>query len=90
MEECTTDRIRGKWLDALQKLKTESISTHLEWCFTYQDLLVLGGLHQAGMHTEKITDLLTDCNFHTECQMLKAGKYTEYFMEVMKDEKPLF
>ena len=70
--------IRLNWRDALDNVKGGTqLSGKIEWGFSYQDLLVLTCLHEADIHREKIEDLLEDCNFHYENEMLSEGKYDE-------------
>lgn len=70
--------IRLDWDKALANVEygTE-LSLPIDYGFTDQDLFVLCCLHEAGMHREKIVDLLEDCNFHTECGLIYEGKYDE-------------
>ena len=75
-----SNEIRLNWNWALEYTGIDNfndISQAIEWGFTLQDLFVLCCLHEAGKHREKIEELLTDCNFHTECGLLHDGKYDE-------------
>lgn len=72
--------IRLNWFGALSKVsRGTQLSGKIEWGFTTQDLIVLGVLHQQNLFREEIYDLLEDCNFHMENEMLDEGKYDEYF-----------
>lgn len=68
--------IRLDWDYALGHIM--DIGSKIGWGFTTQDLLVLGALHEMGLHREEIIYLLEDCNFHSECSLLDAGEYSEY------------
>lgn len=71
--------IRTNWNMALATVNNgEELSSIIDWALTDQDLLVLGILHEIGFHREKIEQLLTDCNFHTECSLLKEENYSDY------------
>ena len=74
----TSIDIRLDWDYALEHGDVGYISSSIGWGFTIQDLLVLGALHKAGRHRDKIIDLLEDCNFHTECSLLYDGNYDKY------------
>ena len=66
----TKEEIRLDWNKALSKMDEEPIAGIIGWGFYLQDLLVLGALHEHGLHREYIEDLLEDCNFHHECALL--------------------
>lgn len=61
------------------------LSADIGWGFTGQDLLVLTCLHEAGLHREKIYDLLEDCNFHRENALLAKGEYDECRAVIIND-----
>lgn len=62
------------------------LSEDIGWGFTGQDLLVLTCLHEAGLHREKIEDLLEDCNFHAENGFLREGNYTKCREFIFKED----
>lgn len=80
------NRIRLDWDKALSEVDggTE-LSMAIGWGFTGQDLLVLTCLHEAGLHRQKIYDLLEDCNFHRENALLAEGKYDECRKVIVDD-----
>lgn len=88
--------IRMDWDQALTRWENGEIgiSSTIGWGFYPQDLIVLCSLHRAGRHQESIVDLLEDCNFHTECGLIDAGKYDECMKVILADmneeESPLF
>lgn len=62
------------------------LSADIGWGFTGQDLLVLTCLHEAGLHREKIEDLLEDCNFHAENEFLREGNYAKCREFIFKED----
>lgn len=87
------DTIRLDWYATLENVNNGAeLSLDISWSFTAQDLLVLTCLHEAGIHREKIEDLLEDCNFHRENGLLHEGKYSELREEICRDlvEIPAF
>lgn len=46
--------------------------------FSKQDLCNLAKLHKSNKYRRKIEELLTDCNFHTECGNFAKRNYEEY------------
>ena len=57
------------------------LSEVIGYGLTRNDISGLAALHKAGKHRKKIEELLTDCNFHTECRDFAAGscdKYNKY------------
>lgn len=72
----TDTEIRLNWFNALKR-KNEWDSSTIEWGFSDQDLLVLMNIHKAGFFRSEIEDLLEDCNFHTECELMSKMKYNE-------------
>ena len=83
----TEHEIRLNWDRALEKAEQEdfTISDKIGWGFSYQDLMVLGCLHEAGLHRRMIEDLLEDCNFHEECSLLENINYDKY-RELVNEE----
>ena len=81
----TREEVRLDWNKALSKMDEEPIAGIIGWGFYLQDLLVLGDLHEHGLHQEYIEDLLEDCNFHHECALLSDGRYEEYRNFVFKE-----
>lgn len=69
--------VRQNWEDVLgSAINYADISHAIGWGFTNEDLHTLMELHKAGKYREKIEDLLTDCNFHSECAAWSEGDYT--------------
>lgn len=81
----TKEEIRLDWNKALSKMGEEPIAGIIGWGFYLQDLLILGDLHEHGLHRECIHDLLEDCNFHLENRLLYDGKYEEFREFVFKE-----
>lgn len=82
----TETEIRNDWYAALNSVKNGTeLSSIIHWGFFNQDLMILYFLHQANCFREKIEDLLEDCNFHTECELLAEGKYDECRNTIVKD-----
>jgi hypothetical protein len=77
--------IRSCWAAALYDIRPERIAVIIEYGLSTQDLIVLGGLHYAGLYQSEIESLLTECNFHTECKNLQAGSYKNYMNMVIGD-----
>lgn len=79
--------IQLDWDGTLSKVNggTE-LSMAIGWGFTGQDLLVLTCLHEAGLHRQKIEDLLEDCNFHAENGFLREGNYEECREFIFKED----
>lgn len=70
------DYIRENWQEILEsEMPYDEISKEIEWGFTREDLQSLMRLHKEGICRSKIEDLLTDCNFHTECGNWSEGNY---------------
>ena len=75
-DDMNEDYIRENWEEALESpMDYADISRIIGWGFTHEDLQELMELHKAGKYREKIEDLLTDCNFHTECADWSEGNY---------------
>jgi hypothetical protein len=78
--------IRSNWKEALESVENGwDLSKAIGWGFNQQDLLILGTLHSCGIEKEKINDLLEDCNFHTDNDLLYRGDYAVYFKRVMDE-----
>lgn len=75
------------WNSALCGVESGTeLSADIGWGFTGQDLLVLTCLHEAGLHREKIEDLLEDCNFHAENGFLREGNYAKCREFIFKED----
>ena len=87
-EKCYEDaKIRLDFARALRNVKEGSdLSGALNWSFAPEDLLELGKMHKKNRYRKKIENLLTNCNFHTECGLLSAGNYEEFLRYVTKKE----
>ena len=71
--------VRLNWDAALDKsYKGEDLSPIIRWAFGYSDLFELYILYRNNKHREKIENLLSDCNFHTECLLLRNHEYKEF------------
>lgn len=78
-------KIRLDFANALRNVKHgEALSGKLEWGFAPDDLMELMKLHKSNKFRKKIEDLLTDCNFHSECDLLSGRKYDEFEKYVME------
>lgn len=76
VEDMGEDYVRENWEEMLESpVGYEYIARKIGWGFTHEDLETLMQLHKAGKYREKIEDLLTDCNFHTECADWGEGNY---------------
>jgi hypothetical protein len=70
------DYIRQNWEEVLSSdIDYSNIAHGIGWGFTHEDLETLMQLHKDGKYREKIEDLLTDCNFHSECSAWSDGDY---------------
>ena len=64
----TEQEIRDDWEAALEsEMDYSEIAHAIRWGFSRDDLNTLMQLHREDRFRGKIEDLLTDCNFHTEC-----------------------
>lgn len=71
--------IRTDFAEALRNCKKGSdLSYPLDFGFSKKDIQKLAALHKAGKFRRKIDDLLTDCNFHSECSDFSSGQYEAY------------
>ena len=76
VDDMGEDYIRENWEKMLESpVGYEYIARKIGWGFTHEDLETLMQLHKDGKYREKIEDLLTDCNFHTECSAWHDGDY---------------
>ena len=74
------NEIRLNWRESLENVKKGwELSGGIGYAFCQQDLLILLGFHKAGLFREKIEELLTDCNFHTESGLLNNEDYEACF-----------
>ena len=82
MDKCIYDAmIRKDFAAALQSVKRGSdLSSKLGFGFSEKDIQELAKLHKAGKFRKKIEDLLTDCNFHSECRMMAAKQYDKLIL----------
>lgn len=71
-------KIRSDFASALRKVKNGAeLAGKLGWSFSDDDLRQLTALHRKNRFRQKIEDLLTDANFHSECSLLYTRKYDE-------------
>jgi hypothetical protein len=71
--------VRRDFLSALKSVKDGSdLSSILNYRFSDDDLKHLAKLHKANKCRKKIEDLLTDCNFHSECSDFYRKNYAPY------------
>lgn len=79
-------KIRLDFANALRNVRQgEALSGKLGWGFAPDDLMELMKLHKSNKFRKKIEDLLTDCNFHSECILLSTREYDKFEKYVMKD-----
>lgn len=75
-DDLDEDYIRQNWEEVLSSdIDYSNIAHGIGWGFTHEDLETLMQLHKDGKYREKIEDLLTDCNFHSECSAWSDGDY---------------
>ena len=86
-ERCIVDaKIRLDFASALRNTKRGyELSGKLGWGFAPDDLMELMKLHKSNKFRNKIEDLLTDCNFHSESALLSEKKYDKFEKHVMED-----
>ena len=71
-------KIRSDFASALRRVKNGAeLAGRLDWSFSDDDLRQLTALHRKNRFRQKIEDLLTDANFHSECILLQDRKYDE-------------
>lgn len=79
LEVHTRTEVVSDFPAALKRVRYGSeLSRELGYEFSKEALVELGELHKAGRFRKKIEELLTDCNFHSECDLLIGKKYSEY------------
>lgn len=67
---------RRDFLSALENAKCGSdLASKLGCTFSNNDLCKLAQIHKSGRYREKIEDMLTAANFHSECSLLCSGQY---------------
>ena len=80
--DMTEDEIREDWESALEQVKKGSdLSSKIGYGFSNEDITELAKLHKNNICRDKIEDLLTDCNFHSECSKFVNGEYDEFLKE---------
>ncbi len=67
--------VRSHWLEALDAWPYQKISAAIDFGFSDEDIDELFRLHKEGYFRTKIENLLEDCNFHSECVLLRAHLY---------------
>ena len=71
--------IRSNFAEYLAKVKNGTeLSYPLGFAFSERDISELAKLHKSNKFRKKIEDLLTDCNFHTECSDFENKNYSKY------------
>ena len=76
----------NEWYDELEAVEFGSdLSAKINYGFTNSDLLILLIMHEAGNFREKIEDLLTDCNFHTESKLLHKKDYNAMLEQLIEE-----
>lgn len=81
-DDITEDEIREDWETALEQVNRGSdLSSKIGYGFSKEDITELAKLHKNNICREKIEDLLTDCNFHSECGKFANGEYDEFLKE---------
>ncbi len=83
------EQIRDDFETALKQVDNGSeLSSILGWGFYANDLTNLAIIHRENPELRrKIEDLLTDCNFHSECNAFKDGKYDNYISDMENGEE---
>lgn len=67
---------RRDFLSALENAECGSdLASKLGCTFSKNDLCKLAQIHKSGRYREKIEDMLTAANFHSECSLLCSGQY---------------
>lgn len=71
--------VRSDWSNALKNVKEGTELSHKIGCgLSSSDLKQLATLHKTKKYRKKIEELLTDCNFHAECNDFYNGNYDKY------------
>lgn len=80
LDEMTEDDVRDNFEDVLRMVEYGSdLSAKLERAFSDDDISELARLHKEYPELrDKIEDLLTDCNFHSECNDFYDENYDKY------------
>lgn len=88
LDKCIEDaEIRLDFAAALRNAKRGTDLSHkLGYGFGSEDLMELMKLHKSNKFRRKIEDLLTDCNFHSECSLLSERKYDEFAKFVAEND----
>ena len=74
------DRL-SRWDEALTRVRYGSeLTSELGYGLSEQDLSDLAKLYMRGWHRTTIEELLTDCNFHTECSDFCKGDCEKYIV----------
>lgn len=72
-------KIRRDFKTAFKKIKYGyELSCVLRWSFYKRDIRNLAKLHKSNKYRRKIEELLTDCNFYTECGNFASKNYEKY------------
>lgn len=80
------NEVVGDFPAALKRVRYGyQLSPALRYCFSKDELIELGDLHRSGRFRKKIEELLTDCNFHSECGFLAKKRYSEFVMFVKEE-----
>ena len=80
--DMTEEEIREDWKSALEQVEDGTdLSSIIGWAFSDKDITELAKLHKDNICRDKIEDLLTDCNFHSECSKFVDGEYDEFLKE---------
>ena len=69
------ENVRENWEAAVRSMPYFEIAAKIEWGFTPDDLRELARLHKAEIQRQNIEDLLTYCNFRSECSSFRNGEY---------------
>lgn len=87
IDNCIRDaEIRLDFAAALRNCKKGTeLSGKLDYGFGPDDLMSLMQLHKANKFRAKIENLLTDCNFHSECSLLSSKEYNKFEALVLND-----
>lgn len=90
MEYIKEKNIRKDFRKAINSVnRGESLSSKLHYSFSPLDIYNLAMIHKNGTdkQREKIEELLTDCNFHSECGDLSKGRYDIYIPDEKQDKE---
>ena len=86
IDKCIEDaKVRLDFASYLRGVKNGSDLSHkVGYSFDSDDLMELMKLHKSNKFRKKIEDLLTDCNFHSGCELLCKKEYDQYEKYVME------